>query len=393
MPSPHAVTVITAVLFLRMQIGFYPASCVASAADFPPPPGVVIDHVPASSGQYVGSPSIAVLPDGSYVAFHDLFGPKSTELVRAQGRVFRSTDRGASWVHQADLRGAFWCNLFVHRGRLYLMGTTKQMGDMVIRRSDDAGKTWTEPKDARTGLLAVGRYHTSSVSVVEHGGRLWRAFECDAGRRDFKAFVLSAAVDADLLDASSWTFSNRLAADPAWLDRQCRGWLEGNAVVASDGSILDILRCDYRGMDEKAAVVHVSPDGKTATFDPAADFIPFPGGAKKFTIRFDERSKLYWTLANAPHPDDRAKNVPADRIRNTMVLMSSPDALKWTVRSTILHHPDPVKHAFQYADWQFDGDDLIVASRTAWDDAEGGAHSNHDANYLTFHRIADFRGR
>ena len=42
-------------------------------------------------------------------------------------------------------------------------------------------------------------------------------------------------------------------------------------------------------------------------------------------------------------------------------------------------------------DWQFDGEDIIAACRTAFDDAEGGAHNNHDANYLTFHRFANFR--
>ena len=38
-------------------------------------------------------------------------------------------------------------------------------------------------------------------------------------------------------------------------------------------------------------------------------------------------------------------------------------------------------------DWQFDGDDIIALSRTAFD----GARNFHDANYFTFHRIADFR--
>ena len=42
-------------------------------------------------------------------------------------------------------------------------------------------------------------------------------------------------------------------------------------------------------------------------------------------------------------------------------------------------------------DWLFDGDDIIAACRTAYDDGLGGAHNNHDANYLTFHRIANFR--
>ena len=34
---------------------------------------------------------------------------------------------------------------------------------------------------------------------------------------------------------------------------------------------------------------------------------------------------------------------------------------------------------------------LSTDSRTAYDDGLGGAHNAHDANYLTFHRIADFR--
>ena len=39
----------------------------------------------------------------------------------------------------------------------------------------------------------------------------------------------------------------------------------------------------------------------------------------------------------------------------------------------VLQHPDRARHAFQYVDWQFDGADLIVASRTAFDDGLGGA--------------------
>ena len=40
-----------------------------------PVPGVIIAHRAASTENYIGSPSLAVLPDGSYVASHDFFGP------------------------------------------------------------------------------------------------------------------------------------------------------------------------------------------------------------------------------------------------------------------------------------------------------------------------------
>ncbi|MNF07207.1 hypothetical protein D3C80_2073400 [compost metagenome] len=58
-----------------------------------------------------------------------------------------------------------------------------------------------------------------------------------------------------------------------------------------------------------------------------------------------------------------------------------------------LSHEDPLRHAFQYIDWLFDGNDIVFVSRTAFDDAEGGAKAAHDANYLTFHRIEKFRIR
>lgn len=168
-------------------------------------------------------------------------------------------------------------------------------------------------------------------------------------------------------------------------------WLEGNAVVAPDGQLVNVLRVQTRSPDEKAAIVRISADGKTATFDPQRDFIDFPGGAKKFTIRFDPQTKLYWSLASIVHPRHRANNPGG--IRNALALTCSPDLRQWTVRCLLLYHPDTRKHGFQYVDWLFDGDDLIAACRTAYDDGQGGAHNNHDANYLTFHRFTDFRSK
>ncbi|MFN7928414.1 MAG: sialidase family protein [Blastocatellia bacterium] len=120
-------------------------------------PGVVIDYSPAASQQYIGSPSIAVLPNGEYVASHDFFGPGSTYSKMS---VFGSRDKGQTWEKRADLDGQWWSSLFVHKGALYLMGTTKEYGFTVIRRSTDGGRTWTEPRD-REYRLAVGRWRIS----------------------------------------------------------------------------------------------------------------------------------------------------------------------------------------------------------------------------------------
>jgi len=356
------------------------------------PPGVVIDHCPAATGQYIGSPSIAILPDGRYVASHDFFGPNSGHKTAALTRIFRSADRGRSWRLIAEIRPAFWSTLFVHRGALYLIGTTHENGDAVIRRSLDGGQTWTAPADERSGLLLRGQYHCAPQPVLVHAGRVWRAMEDASGPggwgRQFLAFMMSAPAGADLLDASVWTFSNRLPSDPSWLGGKMRGWLEGNAVADPEGRVWDILRVDVPE-GGVAARIAVSPDGRQARFDPETGFIPFPGGAKKFTIRYDGRSRLYWALVN--WVPERYRGPHAATVRNTLALASSPDLLRWTVRSVVLQHPDYEKHGFQYADWQFDRDDIVAAVRTAFDDSFGGPPRAHDANYLTFHRIRNFR--
>lgn len=354
-------------------------------------PGTVIDYSPAKTRQYIGSPSIAVLEDGTYVASHDFFGPGST---RDRTVVFSSTDKGKSWDRIANLKGQWWSSLFTHRGDLYLMGTSKEYGFTVIRKSTDGGKSWTTPKDENTGLLwGDGKYHCAPVPVVVHNGRIWRAMEDAMGPggwgTHFRSFMMSAPVDADLLQAKNWTSSNRIGRDEKWLDGKFKGWLEGNAVVTPDGEIVNILRVDNAPKGDTAAIVHISPDGMKATFDPEKDFIDFPGGSVRFTIRYDPKSKYYWTLSNFI-PDSQRNPFPA-RTRNTLALMRSKDLRNWEVRGVVLHHPDQKKHGFQYVDWLFEGPDLIIASRTAYDDAQGGAHNQHDANYMTFHRLENFR--
>jgi hypothetical protein len=369
---------------------------LATCPVFGAPPGVVIDHVPAASGTYVGSPSITIFPDGEYVASHDFFGPKTKEHESAITAVFRSSDRGATWKKISEIQGQFWSTLFVHRNALYIIGTDRHHGNAIIRRSSDGGATWSSPTNGTNGLLRDGgEYHCAPVPVIEHNGRLWRAIEWRnppvAWGINYRAGMLSVPVDADLLNAASWIASEFLPSDRAWNGGDMGAWLEGNAVVTPAGDVVDILRVQTKSPDEKAAIVRVSGDGKETSFDPATGFVNFPGGAKKFTIRFDPKSNLYWSLASIVHEENRANNPGG--IRNTLAMTCSANLTNWTVRCIVLHHPDVSKHAFQYVDWQFDGDDMIAVCRTAFDDEEHGANSAHNANFLTFHRIANFRGK
>jgi hypothetical protein len=361
---------------------------LAQESGTPPvePPGVIIGRSPDPENIFLGCPSIVILPNGNYVASHSWFGSGTPNNATV---IFRSTDRGETWQELCMLTGQWWSTLFVLDSSLYIMGVNGRYGDVVIRRSEDGGATWTCPETDESGLLLTGsRYHCAPVPVVVHDGRIWRACEDNTGDwgTGFRAFIMSAPVESNLLHAANWTVSEKLSWgewDPYG------GFLEGNAVITPEGDIVDILRVHEPKKGGKAAVINVSPDGEDLTFDPDDGFIEFPGGCKKFTIRYDETSGRYWSLTNWAQDKDRDRAVNVERQRNTLALTSSRTLRNWEVRSVILYHPDVRTVGFQYADWQFDGDDLIVVSRTAF----GDAPNCHNANYLTFHRIEAFRDR
>ena len=355
---------------------------------------------------YLGSPSIVRLEDNNLLATHDYFGrgcPKNHEGEEHLTSVYRSDDDGVTWVNLTHVANAYWSSLFKHDGNVYLIGISQQYGSIVIRRSDDGGYTWTHPADEKSGLLFQSgpfreppNYHCAPVPIVQTAGRLYRAFEdctpCVWGV-GFQSLIISVDADADLLDASNWTMSNKLPFDSAWISQEWGrlerpGWLEGNIVKAPNGEIWNILRLNSLPLWDKAAIVKVSNNGKNITFDSDTGFIDFPGGMTKFTIRFDPATSLYLTLSNN-NPDP---NYPSHR--TVLSLHASKDLIHWKHKLTLLKDDSALPYeqsikftGFQYVDWQLDGENIIYVVRTAYD----GAHNFHDANRMTFHRIENYR--
>jgi hypothetical protein len=122
-------------------------------------------------------------------------------------------------------------------------------------------------------------------------------------------------------------------------------------------------------------------------FDPANGFIEFPGGMTKFTIRRDPNTGRYLTLSN------EVVNQKNPWQRNLLVLASSSDLVSWRRDRVLLYvHQDEslvkkqCKIGFQYVDWIFDGEDILLLVRTAYK----GAQNFHDANHITFHRLSRY---
>ena len=364
-----------------------------------------IKYQPEQARSFLGSPALLRLPDGALLATHDYFGPgcpRNHEAEESLTSVYRSEDNGQTWLNITHIMNCYWSVLFLHRGSVYILGASQQYGSVFIRRSDDGGYTWTHPADDQSGILFRGgpyreppNYLTTPVPVLFHNGRIYKAcedFSNDAPNwaGKFYSCIISAPQDADLLDAANWTMSNKLPFDPAWIPADWGqladpGWLEGNPVLTPSGELWNIIRFHARPLVNKAAVIQIHDEGKLISFK---QFIDFPGGATKFTIRHDVSTGLYLSLVN--NITDSAW--PSQR--NVLSLSVSENLTDWRVVKTLmtddtgLSHEDSIRlTGFQYADWQFDGDDIIYMVRAAY----RGAVRYHDANRMIYRVLKNYR--
>jgi len=375
------------------------ASREVPAQDFTRVPGVVIDYQEAPTLPdklanvneiYIASPSITVMPNGYYVASHDLFDSGTNYDTT---KVFLSTDRGATWSHRATIVGQFWSTVFEHRGDLYLFGPERQGGNLIARKSTDYGRTWTEPTGPTTGLIREGRYGGTPNAPVLHGGRIWIA---QGGTR-----VASAPADADLLRADSWHVSapipDRHAQD--YFAARWQGWSEAQAVASPQTGV--VLMPKIRALP-RTALLQVDEATGEMRFDGAAPnaFPSLPGGEKKFGARYDRVSRKFFVLSNPVLPLEANHPGLADKpemIRNSAGVLSSRDLVHWNVEKLFLYSPNlddgTFGEGFQYFNFVIDGDDLAVVARTAIDvgDGQNRPPRGHDTNLMTFHRIEDFR--
>jgi hypothetical protein len=367
--------------------------------DFTRVPGVVIDYEEAPTlpdkianvnEVYIASPSITVMPNGYYVASHDLFDSGTNYDT---SKVFLSKDRGATWSHQSTIVGQFWSTVFEHKGVLYFFGPQRQGGNLIIRTSTDYGRTWTEPTSSKSGLILEGKYGGTPNAPAIHNGRIWIA---QSGTK-----VVSAPVDADLMDADSWRLTGGVSEDHGrnHFGDRWQGWSEAQVVASPRTGV--VLMPKIRALPH-TALFRVDETSGEVSFDGSAPnaFPSLPGGEKKFGARYDAVSERFFVLSNpvlpleADHPELLGK---PEMIRNTAGVLSSKDLVNWNVEKLFLYSPHlddgTFGEGFQYFNFAIDGDDLAVAARSAIDvgDGQNKPPRGHDTNLMTFHRIENFR--
>ena len=348
------------------------------------------DKAYSFSGQYLCSPSMVRHPDGYLLVSMDLYkgaAPQNLTLI------FRSDDDGKTWHYVSELMPCFWGKLFIHKGDLYMLSVSTEYGDLLIGKSIDGGKTFSAPISLQRGSGGkagdVG-VHKNPQNVFCHNGRLYNTLEWGSWGAGYHApMIMSCSLEDDLLVPENWEFTDPVKYDPTWqgvATGPSSGNIEGTLVKAPDGRILNVMRFDMTKTEEGFGLVLAY---EVNTDDPGAPLkyshsIKFPANHSKFMIKYDEVSKKYYSLAS------RITDPDAKSDRRLLSLMASPDLENWSVIKDILDARDtatPKEVGFQYVDFEFEGDDILFVSRTAINKA----HNFHDSNYITFHKIENFR--
>lgn len=343
------------------------------------------DEAYAFSGRFLCSPSLVKHPDGYLLASMDVYAPEHPQNLTL---IFRSDDGGESWRYVSELMPCFWGKLFIHKGDIYMLSCSTEYGDLLIGKSTDGGETFGAPVcllRGSGGKAGNSGVHKSPQDVFRHNGRIYESLEWGTWKNTeycHAAMVMSADENADLLSPESWSFTeprkfDRFTSELSDMPMDTMT-IEGTITLAPEGKLLNIMRFKKFG---KALAYEVNENDLDAPIS-YYRLIDFPANFSKFTIKRDEVTGAYFSVATRLY-DECAK------ARNLLSLMRSNNLYDWQVVCDLIDFRDRDREyfGFQYVDFEFDGEDIIFLCRTA----TNGAHTFHDSNYSTFHRIKNFR--
>lgn len=347
------------------------------------------DKVYSFSGYYLCSPSLVRHSDGYLLASMDLYAgryPKNLTLI------YRSDDEGKTWHYVSELYPCFHGKMFMHKGELYMLAESKELGDLLIGKSLDGGKTFGMPTIILRGSNCDREpgVHKNPQNIVHYKGRIYETLEWGCGDAGYFApMVMSCDENEDLLNAENWRLSEPIKYDRTWEnlpDGLSSGNIEGTLTIFPDGNLYNVMRYDMSRLTPDRGLIlayRVNDSDPDAPLETPPHPIKFPANSAKFMIKKDDVTNRYYTIAC------RVTDEMKFWQRNLLSLMVSDDMEKWDVVCDLydFRDKDPWYTGMQYVDFIIEGDDIIYLSRTAMNKP----HNYHDSNYSTFHRIKNFR--
>lgn len=405
---------------------------------------VVVCESPDPENVYCCTPGITRFDNGRLVATMDLGGPGVEDLFYGHsfergergyswvGKVFTSDDSGRTWMHRTNFP-FMHARPFIAGNSLYVLG---QANDLIIIRSDDQGKSWSDPVKLTEGQ----KWHQSACNVHYANGNVYLVMERQV-YFDIQGWSVSAIapilmrgpINTNLTQRESWTFASELVfrdiidssglmGIPFWkignvdptgkVNRNMApmGWLETNVVQFVDpdhiwhdpsSHTFHLWMRAHTGGTGYACILKVTEnkDGTMTTSQESVPssrhivYVPCPGGQMRFHICYDEKTKLYWLLSTLAWDSmTRPEKLPSTRYdlpnneRQTLALHFSKNMIDWRMAGVVTQG-NSTKESRHYASMVFDGDNLLVLSRSG----DHRAKSAHDGNLITFHRVKRFR--
>ncbi len=335
-------------------------------------PGNVVNYLHPMDKQYdfsgycVCSPSLLKLPNGSLLASNDYYKHNRPQNLTS---IYRSDDGGVSWHYLTDLFPCFWGKLFNHRGKVYMLSTSTEYGDLLIGCSEDEGRTWSMPVVLMRGSCSFDENgpHKCPANIISYKGRLWTSIDYGSWvQKGFSNSLFSIDENDDLMVAENWLCTGFLHHDKNWEGAaDVEGAIEGSVVISPDGNVINMLRYT----ENKALLLKTDPE-KPEKLPEFYKVIDFPMGHTKFEVVM--HNNRYYAVGN---------RLP---LRNIMSIYVSEDLENWEFVKDLINYEDLPKLsvAFQYPSVVLD-DCLHVLSRTAFNHAS----NFHDSNFITYHRF------
>jgi hypothetical protein len=358
---------------------------------------------------YVEGPGLVRLDDGALVAAVPVVPrekwSKERRVDHSVTHILSSHDGGKTWQALADLpfySAAPW----VDRGTLYLFankpGGNSRNDDLLLLRSGDGGKTWSDPV-----TLFKGHFWNCHTGMAVRENHLYLAVDDLSLGSKRGPRAIAGDLSADLMDPGAWRMSAPVpfpGVPEALTDPKLAGlssqYLEPNVLnVRGHLRVLATVKPGRQSTAGLCAVLDLNDDGRKLDLQ-FTQYHPMPGGQLKFCVIWDEVSEMFWATANLVVDDGglfdwwdagrtRGNFRNDERIggndRRFLMLLYGLDGLNW-FQAGCVAQAAKISQSFMYARPVIDGNDLAIIARSSVN-----APNQHDADYATFHRVRDFR--